>query len=223
MRAIVFINGIVHDYHSLAQLVRPDDYLVGADGGTAHCVAIGRRPHVVVGDLDSIDPALLERLATEGVAVERHPPAKDQTDLELAIERALRDGADEVILAGATGGRLDQTLANLLILAQRDWPRPVVLVEDGQTARAGQAYTAQPAGRYGQRHPVQPASHRHHLFGAGLPPERRHADLRQYTRREQYGCRPTRARRGRIRAASHRHRTHCRQFLIHRAEPWIYR
>lgn len=135
MRAIVFINGIVHDYTSLAQMVRPDDYLVGADGGTAHCVAIGRRPHVVVGDLDSIGPALLERLAAEGVAVERHPPAKDQTDLELAIERALRDGADEVILAGATGGRLDQTLANLLILAQRDWPRPVVLVEDGQTAQ----------------------------------------------------------------------------------------
>jgi thiamine pyrophosphokinase len=135
VRAIVFINGLVHDYNYLAQMVRPDDYLVGADGGTRHCVAIGRRPHVVVGDLDSIDPGLLERLAAEGVAIERHPPAKDQTDLELAIERALRDGAQEVILAGATGGRLDQTLANLLILAQRDWPKPVVLVEDGQTAQ----------------------------------------------------------------------------------------
>ncbi len=38
------------------------------------------------------------------------------------MERALRDGAGELLLLGALGGKLDQTLANLLILAQREWP-----------------------------------------------------------------------------------------------------
>lgn len=135
MRAVIFVNGLVSDYAALARWVRADDYLIGADGGTAHCLAIGLRPHVVVGDLDSVDLEALARMRAAGTAVERHQPGKDQTDLELAMERALRDGADELLLLGALGGRLDQTLANLLILAQREWPVPVRVAEGGQVAQ----------------------------------------------------------------------------------------
>ncbi len=88
-----------------------------------------------MGDLDSVDPAVLAELQAAGVAVERHQPSKNQTDLELAMERGIRDGADELLLLGALGGRLDQTLANLLILAQREWPVPVRIAEGEQTAQ----------------------------------------------------------------------------------------
>ncbi|HEY7332024.1 MAG TPA: thiamine diphosphokinase, partial [Candidatus Limnocylindria bacterium] len=44
------------------------DLVIAADGGAAFLEAIGRRPDVVVGDLDSIDAALAERLAAAGVA-----------------------------------------------------------------------------------------------------------------------------------------------------------
>lgn len=135
MRAIVFCNGNIENYGVLARILRADDYLIGADGGTRHCIALGRLPHVIVGDLDSIEPHLLDELTNAGVLVERHPPVKDQTDLELAIERGLADGADEILLVGATGGRLDQTLANLLIPAQRLWPAPVKLMQDNQIAQ----------------------------------------------------------------------------------------
>jgi thiamine pyrophosphokinase len=47
----------------------------------------------------------------------------------------LKDGAQEILLLGALGGRLDQTLANLLILAQREWPVPICLAEDNQLAQ----------------------------------------------------------------------------------------
>jgi thiamine pyrophosphokinase len=90
---------------------------------------------MVVGDLDSLDSALVARLAAEGVQIERHPPVKDQTDLELAIECAQRQGADHVLLLGALGGRLDQMLGNVLLLARQDWPFPVTLVEDNQVAQ----------------------------------------------------------------------------------------
>jgi thiamine pyrophosphokinase len=90
---------------------------------------------VIVGDLDSLEPELVATLANAGVAIEQHPASKDQTDLELAIERGLRDGADEILLLGALGGRLDQTLANLLILAQREWPVPVRLAEGNELAQ----------------------------------------------------------------------------------------
>jgi thiamine pyrophosphokinase len=134
MRAVIFVNGEVNDYAALARWLRPDDYRIGADGGTHHILALGLRPDVIVGDLDSVGAQVVTELEAAGVAVERHPIAKDQTDLEIAIERALRDGADEVLLVAALGGRLDQTLANLLILGQRDWPVPVRLAEGNEVA-----------------------------------------------------------------------------------------
>lgn len=135
MRTIIFINGTVSDYDALGSLIQDDDHLICADGGTAHCLRIDRLPHVIVGDLDSLDPALVERLAQQGVVIETHPPAKNETDLELALDRALRDGASEIVMVGALGGRLDQSLANLLILGQREWPVPVRVTDGNQTAQ----------------------------------------------------------------------------------------
>jgi len=134
MRALIAVNGIIEDYAAIARRLHADDLLIGADGGAAHWLAMGRRPHVVVGDLDSLPPAVVNDFIAQGVQVERHPCEKDQTDLELAIERALADGASEVLLIGALGGRLDQTLANLLILAQRAWTTPVRIMEGDQLA-----------------------------------------------------------------------------------------
>ena len=134
MRGVVFINGHVADYAPLARRLRPNDLLVGADGGTRHILALGLQPHFVVGDLDSLPAPVAQELAERGVLIERHPTSKDQTDLELAIEYTLRQGVDEILLLGGMGGRLDQTLANLLILAQRDWSVPLRLAEGDQEA-----------------------------------------------------------------------------------------
>lgn len=134
MRAVIAVNGKIDDYAELARLLRPDDYLIGADGGTLHLLTVDRWPNVVVGDLDSLPSETVASLLAAAVPVERHKPDKDQTDLELALERALQDGASEIVLVGALGGRLDQTLANLLIVAQRDWPVSVRVVEGDQVA-----------------------------------------------------------------------------------------
>lgn len=135
MRAIIFVNGLVEDRVALANLVTDDDYLIGADGGTLHCLDINRVPHVVVGDLDSLSPDVCRELRDQNVQFESHQPEKNQTDLELAIERAIADGAASIVLVGALGGRLDQMLANLLLLAQRDWPLPIRVVDARQTAQ----------------------------------------------------------------------------------------
>lgn len=134
MRAVLFVNGIIDDPARLRSLIQADDYLVAADGGARHCLAAGHTPHVVVGDLDSLEPEVVARLEAQGVAIERHSPSKDKTDLELAVERAIRDGADDILLVGALGGRLDQSLANVLILAQRPWPARLRVVEANEIA-----------------------------------------------------------------------------------------
>ncbi len=135
MRALLFVNGEIADYIALARWLRPDDYRIAVDGGARHLDALGLQPHLIVGDMDSIGPAHLAQLRNQGVGVEQHPAAKDATDLELAIGRAVKDGATELVLLGAVGGRLDQTIANLLILAQRSWPVPLALAEGDQLAR----------------------------------------------------------------------------------------
>jgi thiamine pyrophosphokinase len=91
--------------------------IIAVDGGAAHCLRLGLRPELVVGDLDSLQPGLQASLAEAGSAFERHPAEKDETDLELALLRAVSLGADRIILAGALGGRLDMSLANLLLPA----------------------------------------------------------------------------------------------------------
>ena len=92
--------------------------IVAADGGALTLARWGVLPHVLVGDLDSVDAGTVARLAAAGVALERHPTAKDETDLEVALERALAGDPTEIVILGAFGGeRLDLTIANALLLA----------------------------------------------------------------------------------------------------------
>jgi thiamine pyrophosphokinase len=93
------------------------DRVVAIDGGTAWLAKVGRRPDLVIGDLDSADPALIAALEADGVAIERHAVAKDASDTELAVAGVLAAGADEIVILGALAGpRLDHQLANLMLL-----------------------------------------------------------------------------------------------------------
>ena len=87
-----------------------------ADGGARAALSLGLRPDVVVGDLDSLDDAQQAQLAALGCRLAVYPVAKDWTDLELALKLAMEEGATEVVILGALGGRLDQELANIMLL-----------------------------------------------------------------------------------------------------------
>ena len=116
-RVVIFVNGSLPDPERVRPLLRPDDILIGADGGTHHLLALGLRPHEVVGDLDSLPPSLVETLQAQGTAVYRYPRDKDETDLELALRHALAHRPRAIRVVGALGQRLDQTLANVALLA----------------------------------------------------------------------------------------------------------
>lgn len=116
MRTVVVASGALEEAD--AGWLDGADVVIAADGGAASLDGLGRRPDLLIGDLDSVDARLVERLEGEGVTVERHPVDKDASDTELALERALADPAAEVVILGALGGeRLDHELANLLLLA----------------------------------------------------------------------------------------------------------
>ncbi len=96
----------------------PDDrVVVAADSGVTHAHHLGVHVDVVVGDLDSVPDAELALAVERGAEVERHPTAKDATDLELALDAAIARGATDAIVVGGYGGRLDHFLGNVLLLA----------------------------------------------------------------------------------------------------------
>lgn len=97
------------------------DLIVAADGGWDKAVALGLRPDLLVGDADSLPEDRYTGVAAQGVAVERSPAAKDESDAELAVLAALRRGATRVTILGALGGRrFDHALANVGLLALAD-------------------------------------------------------------------------------------------------------
>lgn len=93
------------------------DFCVAADGGADHARACGIDVNALVGDLDSISDEELEALRAAGTEIEQYPAAKDNTDLELALLRAMGEAPDRMIVIGIGGGRLDHELANMAALA----------------------------------------------------------------------------------------------------------
>jgi thiamine pyrophosphokinase len=90
--------------------------IVAANGGAAHVLATGFWPDTVIGDMDSIATADQRELDAKGTQVIRHPEAKDETDLELALLHAAATYEEPIRVLAGLGGRLDQWLANILLL-----------------------------------------------------------------------------------------------------------
>jgi len=114
--AVVFLNGEYGDEAFDRRLAAGARFLLAADGGAARLVALGLRPHAVVGDLDSLSEEIARRLGADGVEFVRFPTHKDRTDAELAVDHAVGLGAERVVLTGALGGMLDHELGHVAIL-----------------------------------------------------------------------------------------------------------
>src|SRR5262249_23493975 len=103
--------------------------LIAADGGLELAADLGLQVDLAVGDFDSVSESKLD-----GVLSDRHPVAKDATDLELALEAGLRLGPRRLVVVGSAGGRLDHLLGALLLLAADPYRDCVVDAQLGPAA-----------------------------------------------------------------------------------------
>ncbi len=115
-RIIIFANGDLPDLNKAHALMRSDDFIICADGGTHHALALGLTPNLVIGDMDSIEKQAWADLQAAKIPVELYPRDKNETDLELAITHAIELEPNEIIIIAALGGRLDQTIGNIALL-----------------------------------------------------------------------------------------------------------
>lgn len=121
MKALIFSNGDLESGPWLDALLVGAELLIAADGGARHARKLGLSVHQLVGDMDSVSKEDLEHVSQAGGMVKRFPIEKDQTDLEIAVRLAVDEGASEIHILAAGGGRLDHWIGNALITAHPDY------------------------------------------------------------------------------------------------------
>ena len=130
-RILIFANGELPDINRAQALLQKDDYMICADGGTRHALALRVRPDLIIGDLDSTEQGVLRKFKEQDVNIELYPRDKNETDLELAIQRALELNPKQIVIIAALGGRLDQTLANIALLTDPRLSTLDIRLDDG--------------------------------------------------------------------------------------------
>ena len=119
MHIVIAANGEMQDDARLRGIWRDADLRVAANGGAVNArTYLALAPHVLIGDLDSLDDATRAWCEQARVEIIHHPRDKNETDLELALDLAITRGATEITILGALGGRFDQMLANVLLLVK---------------------------------------------------------------------------------------------------------
>lgn len=130
-RIIIFANGELPDLEKARTLIQKDDYIICADGGTRHALALNLWPALIIGDMDSAEKGDLQSLKEAEVSIELFPHDKNETDLELALQRAIELKPAQIIIIAGLGGRLDQTLANITLLTDHRLATFDVRLDDG--------------------------------------------------------------------------------------------
>ncbi|WP_333491317.1 thiamine diphosphokinase [Clostridium fessum] len=98
---------------------RSYDYVIAADAGLEVLRPLRISPNAVVGDLDTVDKKVLEEYQNQpDIEFEIHKPEKDETDTELALLTAARQGCEAVDILGALGGRMDHAIGNIQLMYQ---------------------------------------------------------------------------------------------------------
>ena len=138
MKALIFANGnpeegvMVHRALSDSESAQ----IIVADGGARVAWHYQKSPDTVIGDMDSLSETELQKLRDEGATLQKYPPEKDETDLELALKFAVDEGATWIRIIGAIGGRFDQMLANVYLLSLPELRNcDVAIVADNQLMR----------------------------------------------------------------------------------------
>lgn len=112
-RTLLLCNGEPASRSLTRALAAQADLIIAADGGANAARAYGITPDIIIGDLDSIQPATRRRFRSSIIL---HVSRQDNTDLEKALDFLAASGYGSVTVLGATGRRLDFTLGNLSVI-----------------------------------------------------------------------------------------------------------
>jgi thiamine pyrophosphokinase len=113
---LIFIGGDP-PHPNIRQHLPADAFVVAADSGYAHAIAMGFVPNELVGDMDSITSVDLADARDSNILISRFPTDKDLTDTEIAITSAIARHSTLITVVSGGGDRFDHVLAMVHSLA----------------------------------------------------------------------------------------------------------
>ena len=136
MRTLIVLGGNPPSSDLILRLAEGADLRIAADSGLESYYSSGIVPDLLLGDMDSVRPDVLAMFEKQ-VPERRLPCMKDDTDGQDALKTAIHRGADDILILGALGKRLDHALGNiaLLLYAAHRGVR-ARLADDGVTVEA---------------------------------------------------------------------------------------
>ena len=117
MKALILVNGELYKPGVLRSRVRAEtfDLVIGADGAARYAHTLNVTLDAIIGDMDSLSDS--EKHGSNIPEFISYPAEKNETDLELAILYAQQQGANQIIMVGVMGGRMDMTIAIIPLTA----------------------------------------------------------------------------------------------------------
>lgn len=91
-------------------------FIISADKGTDVLYKYNIKPNIILGDFDSAKEESINYFKNIGVTIEKFPKDKDYSDTFLCVEEAIKRGATEIVILGATGIRIDHLIGNINLL-----------------------------------------------------------------------------------------------------------
>lgn len=129
MKAFIYTGGCIVP-ENISERAGEGDLVIAADSGYRNARLMGVSPSVAVGDFDSL--ARDEQSFSSDTKVIRLPAEKDLSDTQAAVNIALERGADEIVIIGGLDGRLDHTMANMLVVEELTKKGIVATITDGR-------------------------------------------------------------------------------------------
>lgn len=100
----------------LNQYCKNDSIWVGVDKGVMTLLDRGITPTFAFGDFDSVSCEEWQKIEHSVSGIQKFKPEKDETDMDLAVNWALKQSADLIRIFGGSGGRLDHFFGNIQLL-----------------------------------------------------------------------------------------------------------
>lgn len=156
MKCLIVTAGAPPGYELFATHVKDAELIICVDGAADTLVRHSVVPDVLIGDFDSAKSASIAYIESKGARLVRLPVHKNETDTEAAVDLALESGADDIVILGALGLRLDHALGNLgmLVKAERAGARCRIIDELHEITAAQGKYELH--GRPGQTVSILP-------------------------------------------------------------------
>ena len=113
---LIFIGGDP-PHPNVRQHLPADAFVIAADSGYSHAIAMGFVPNELVGDMDSITAVDLTDARDSNTLISQFPTDKDLTDTEIAIASAINRNSSNITVVSGGGDRFDHVLAMVHSLA----------------------------------------------------------------------------------------------------------